>query len=978
MRKQRISLSFAAVSALAACQGASPDGVSPGAEEIAPSRVGPVEDLGDLADRAEYGFSATAEGLHAATSTHEALIDRGVVRMTPYDWQGATPVVGAPVEFATAAIRRGETAIDEAPRAGELQATGDVAIRRGEVTEIIANRDEGVEQSWRFDAAPVGDGDLVVAVGVTGHQTVAQSDRGLHFMTPGRLGFRYSNAMWVDASGTSWNIPISWDGTAVVMNVPASVLDASAYPAVLDPVISPQTGMDTQVNGFTGGQATQPAIAWSGDDYLVVWTDDRNGSARLPEIFAARVRSNGVLIDKAGIPVAHTTIQEDQPVVTWTGTQWLVAWTRSDNSGAGIAAATVATNGAVTSLGIVAGTFAFESVPALASDGAGGALLVYQSNQDINGQFFDGTSFGTEQVIAGTAAEESNATVAHSSGGTYLVAWEENATAPDIHARQLTSTAMDAPFTLSADTNAQTRPSAAFNGTNYVVAWRSRTDIWGARVSTAGAVLDTTGAVGGIAISATPTVQTDPSVSCDGTQCLIAWADLRDTSDPSHTTFGVYGQRVNLSMAPVGGEIAISDPLRSQGLPALAPRPGGFAAVWEDGRSGVDAIFSTLIAGNGGVLSPDGVLVSQGVKNAQNRAGYAIGATTHLAVWSDSRNFGDDIRGRRHDTNGVRLDTDSFAVGAAEWDQSWPAIDFNGTAFVSVWVDQKNPNADIYGTRITEAGNVSSPAGVPISTADGAQNFPDIASGAGGVSLAVWADRRNPDNGYDIMGAILAPSGSVSVADVPICQMAAEQEKPAVAWDPDNGVFVVVWSDRRTNDSADIFATIVQTDGTVVGPACGTLVSGALNWQTEPDIATSGSQLLVVWEDYRSDFFGDIFAGRITASGGVITRLDGNGMPVATGVSWQTQPTVVGVSQGRFGLAWTDTINELTAGTDIIGNTMQSTGELEPAYVTSGDVCYESQPQFQNGANTSNKAFIVYERARVDVNVRVRKRRLTY
>jgi hypothetical protein len=216
------------------------------------------------------------------------------------------------------------------------------------------------------------------------------------------------------------------------------------------------------------------------------------------------------------------------------------------------------------------------------------------------------------------------------------------------------------------------------------------------------------------------------------------------------------------------------------------------------------------------------------------------------------------------------------------------------------------------------------------------------------------------------------------VADVAICQLAAEQEKPAVAWDPDSGVFVVVWSDRRTADSADIYATMVDTDGNVIGPACGTLVSGATNWQIEPDIATSGSQLLVVWEDYRDDFFGDIYAGRITASGGVITRLDGDGLPVSTGVSWQTQPTVVGVSGGRWGLAWTDTINELTAGTDIIGNTMQSTGALEPAYVISGDVFYESQPSFQNGVNTSNKAYIVYERAKVDVNVRVRKRRITY
>src|SRR5207245_400420 len=130
----------------------------------------------------------------------------------------------------------------------------------------------------------------------------------------------------------------------------------------------------------------------------------------------------------------------------------------------------------------------------------------------------------------------------------------------------------------------QSAPAAAFDGTNYLVVWqddRSRTgdDIYGTRVTKAAAVLDPTG----IPISTAANTQSAPAVAFDGTNYLVVWRHYRSCTAP----IDIYGSRVTKAGAvldPAGIRIAAA--ACDQSAPAAAFDGTNYLVVWQDIRSG--------------------------------------------------------------------------------------------------------------------------------------------------------------------------------------------------------------------------------------------------------------------------------------------------------------------------------------------------------------------------------------------------------
>ncbi|MET0401238.1 MAG: hypothetical protein ABW123_02495, partial [Cystobacter sp.] len=160
---------------------------------------------------------------------------------------------GAPVRFGTAQVHRGGNGLSGHEAKGQVQDSGGLLLCRDEMTERFQNSKEGVEQSWRFEHKPQGTGDLEVQVPVKSGQFLGETAQGLHFAQGSTdLGVRYGHGTWVDAAGQRIAVPARFEVDRIVLRVPALVVDGSSYPAVLNPIVSPELGMDAPVYGPAG------------------------------------------------------------------------------------------------------------------------------------------------------------------------------------------------------------------------------------------------------------------------------------------------------------------------------------------------------------------------------------------------------------------------------------------------------------------------------------------------------------------------------------------------------------------------------------------------------------------------------------------------------------------------------------------------------------------------------------------------------
>jgi hypothetical protein len=68
-----------------------------------------------------------------------------------------------------------------------------------------------------------------------------------------------------------------------------------------------------------------PDVAWDGTNFFVVWTDDRSVTT-YDDIYGARVSPQGEVLDPDGIQISNTTALEETPAIAYNGSVYLVAW----------------------------------------------------------------------------------------------------------------------------------------------------------------------------------------------------------------------------------------------------------------------------------------------------------------------------------------------------------------------------------------------------------------------------------------------------------------------------------------------------------------------------------------------------------------------------------------------------------------------------------------------------------------------------
>jgi len=79
---------------------------------------------------------------------------------------------------------------------------------------------------------------------------------------------------------------------------------------------------------------TDPVITFTGENYLVVWSDEKYGPSNAFHPFAARVTPAGVVLD-SGVKVSTSSAYEYRPNVADDGVRSLVVWSASSNGSYG-------------------------------------------------------------------------------------------------------------------------------------------------------------------------------------------------------------------------------------------------------------------------------------------------------------------------------------------------------------------------------------------------------------------------------------------------------------------------------------------------------------------------------------------------------------------------------------------------------------------------------------------------------------------
>jgi hypothetical protein len=151
------------------------------------------------------------------------------------------------------------------------------------------------------------------------------------------------------------------------------------------------------------------------------------------------------------------------------------------------------------------------------------------------------------------------------------------------------------------------------------------------------------------------------------------------------------------------------------------------------------ATAALVICGAALARGPD--RVTPAAAGNQSEAAVAFDGTNYLVVWQDTRLGASDIYATRVSPSGTVLDPGGFPISVAPDFQGSPAVAFDGANYFVFWEDQRagSPNWDIYGARVTPAGTVLEPGGIPISTYQQAQLTPAVAFD-GTNYMVVWSD----------------------------------------------------------------------------------------------------------------------------------------------------------------------------------------------------------------------------------------------
>ncbi|MFA4844741.1 MAG: hypothetical protein WC632_07340 [Candidatus Margulisiibacteriota bacterium] len=629
--------------------------------------------------------------------------------------------------------------------------------------------------------------------------------------------------------------------------------------------------------GRNGNQNSPQLIDDGLGGLIVTWQEYRSGNA---DIFAQRFNSRGTpLWGENGLVVCKAAAGQFAPNLASDGAGGAIITWHDYRSGSGedIYAQRVNASGLPLWLSdglpvcTAAGT---QWYPKIASDGAGGAIIVWA----------DGRNSAADNNIYGQRLD-----------GNGQALWEKEG------------------IPLCAAAQNQERPLILPVDKGFILAWHDsrngNVDIYAQKIDLAGAPLWDED---GVAVTIAPFNQNDPRLADDGNGgAVVAWSDGREEETV------IYTQRVSntgkTEWEENGRRLAQATG-RQEHAEIVKLKTSDWVVVWEDSRKGYPLLFTQKINNSGLPLWSEAGNLVAGSNRPQEKPVLAVTTAGELALaWQDKRSGNYDIFGQRLTVNDGLRSWGEKGLGLAAapglvLHQNASLVNASGGNLILVFEDARSGYLNIYAQKIDREGTLFwGKNALPVAKVQADQLNPQaVSDGSGGVIVA-WEDSRNPQ-GTQIYAQHIGSDGRKLFAggSLPLTEIKSRQEKPVIASDGGGGA-IVIWEDERNTLSLkDLYGQRLSGSGDLLWGKNGAAACGENGDQIEANMIIDGRKgIILTWSDYRrGERNPDIYALRLDGSGKALWNKEG--VMVCGAPDIQRNPKISSDGAGGAVIVWTD------------------------------------------------------------------------
>ena len=606
------------------------------------------------------------------------------------------------------------------------------------------------------------------------------------------------------SSGPDGKFVVVWADTRSGNNIYARRFDSGGNPL----------GVSFKVNHDDGSKLhTSPkvSVGLSGN-FVMVWEDFRDMDA---DIYAQRFDSSGTELGE-NILVNLDSLNEDQytPTVSMgQNDRFMVAWVDLRYGDEAIFARSFSFDhplGDTVLFSISSDTSSVvQECPQIISDTLGRFTIAWTdyslSPPAVYAQRFDslGEAQGDRIIISNlqTTGERHTLSLSGTPSGSFVVAWmDKQAGNYDIYAQTVTS-------------------DGFLYGTNLLL----NDDQMGANQNL-------------------PRIATRP----DG-GFVVVWEDWRRGSSD------IFMRRFDQNAQPLGDDYMVNDSLGRiyHGNPDVAcDLSGNFVVVWEDARENFLEIYAQLFDSSGNPNGGNFKVNCTGLSNNTTPCCYMSQEGNLVVVWSSTEGNTKNIYGRLFSSEGEPSDTcfkindDTLSVNHLS-----PAVAMDSSGgFVVAWQDGRDERDRIYLQRFATGGTkIDTNFAVYSDRPDPVQYNVDLDLNLRGDFVVTWTEpylssttifaQRYDSSGFPV-------DTNIMVVD----ELSAAPENPEVKL-TDDGYFVVVWTDHRTEGSDIYFQVFLNGVPQGSNKRLNTDEGNAL--QDFPHIDVWNLNLFSVWRDNR-------------------------------------------------------------------------------------------------------------------------------